>query len=220
MNLGRELHLVNIFLKFNLITRTILPSMFPSRLLVQFFPLIGAVVNTATIARYIVIIFTSTVSILNDRGEGTLTVFWVVHIFLLLLHHTLLFVHLSTIDQVILVRHASFLNFLFGEHLFVDLLRLGIHCRLCVQLGAFVATSVHHSLLLPLHSLQLNVICTIEAKLFELLVHLLYFLLTQHVLSCLLINCANELWVGIASACLSSERVAQYGGKEDSKMCH
>lgn len=59
-------------------------------------------------------------------------------------------------------------------------------------------------------------ICSIEAKLLEPLVHFLHLLGAKHVLPGLLINSSNQLGVRIARVCLSSQGIAQNRGQEDS----
>ena len=66
-------------------------------------------------------------SVLDSGIEGACLDIGILHLLPLLLYLVLLLVHLAPSYQVILVGHASFLNFLLGDHLLVNLLRLGVN---------------------------------------------------------------------------------------------
>lgn len=117
------------------------------------------------------------------------------------------------------MRHATFLNLLLGDHGLVNLLRLGIHLGFGELRLAFVA-SISHPLLLPLESLHEDVVRPIEAELLEPLVHLLYLLATQHVVTCLLINSANELGVSVAGLCLWTNTESENCRQIHSQVLH
>lgn len=135
--------------------------------------------------------------------EGALFALRIIYVLLLLLHLPLLLVLLASIDQVILVGHATFLNLLLGDHGLVNLLRLGVNLGFAYHRLA-VVSSILHPLLLPFVPLDEHVVRSVEAELLKLFVHLLQLLRTQHVVASLLIDGADERGVWIARLCLGS----------------
>ena len=149
------------------------------------------------------------------RFEGTLAVLRVLHVLLHLLLLTLLLILSASVDQVILVGHAPFLNLLLGDHGLVYLLRFCIHLGFA-NLWLAIVTSIDQPFLLPLVSLYQHMIGAIEAELLKPLMHFLNFLDTQHVFTSFLIDSAYKLGIGVTSMRLSSNRETENGGKENS----
>ena len=155
---------------------------------------------------------------LDLRTECALTCCWVIHVFLNLLLLTLLLVLSSTVDQVILVRHATLLDFLLRYHWFINFLRI------CVHLGfghlGTVVTSVGEPLLLPLRSLQENMVRPVETQLLEPLVHLLHFRAAQHVVAGLFIDGSDQSRIWVACAGLTTNTEAEDSRQKDSQVSH